>query len=111
MKKGVIRFVHALPNAWLPVPGNRLLIDGITAEKLAKHCQCCEVVSHVRYQDHCDRISAELGIVLEPSGVNAPNPFNTGNTLVVASLTPGTTTITYVICWDATAVLKEADVW
>jgi hypothetical protein len=106
----VIRFVHALPNAWLPTPGNRLVIDGIEADRLAEMCQDMEVVSHVRYEDHCDRISKELGVRLEPSGVNAPNPFNCKDILIVATLSPGTTSIQYTIVWDGTAVLNEAGV-
>jgi len=109
--KDSIRFVHALPNSWLPAPGKRLLIDGISADRLAEICKGREIISHVRYEDHCSRISLELGINLQPSGVNAPNPFNHDGMLVVASLTPGSQQISYVICWDATAVLAEADVW
>lgn len=105
-----IRFVHALPNAWLPSPGNRLVIDGISAPDLAAKCQGQEVVSHVRYEDHCDRISKDLGIKLEASGVNAPSPFNCQDCLVVASLNPGTTQINYVIVWDGTGTLNEAGI-
>jgi len=109
--KNSIRFVHALPNAWLPTPGNRLLIDGISSDRLSEICQGREIVSHVRYEDHVKRINADLGINLEPSGVNAPNPFNSKDLLVVAALQPGSLNVSYMICWDATAVLAEADVW
>lgn len=104
-------FVHALPNAWLPVAGKILVVEGITAEKLAKKLQDAEIVSHVRYEDHCQRISDELGINLQSSGVNAPSPYNFSGQLVVASLTPGTTEINYVLVHDGTEVIKEAGIW
>lgn len=110
-KKPVFAFVHALPNAWLPIMGKTLVIEGISAEELAIRVQGAEVVSHMRYKDHAQRISAQLGIDLQASGVNAPSPYNFRGTLVVAALTPGTTEIQYVLAHDGTAILKEAGVW
>lgn len=105
-------FVHAFPNAWLPVPGNSLVIEGISAEDLMQRLQGREIVSHVRYEDHAERISAELGIDLPASGINAPSPYNIrGGYLVVASLTPGTTQVNYVLVHDAGEVLKEQGIW
>ena len=109
MKKA-FRFVHALPNAWLPTPDKNLVISGISATELRDRVKGHEVTSHVRYDDHAKRISIELGIKLESSGVNAPSPFSCDDVLIVASLTPGTTTISYVVVWDSTAILNEAGV-
>jgi hypothetical protein len=111
-RKMIIRFVHAFPNAWLPIPGKLLVQRGVSASDLAEMCSRkeVEIVSHVRYEDHCQRISEELGIQLTPSGVNCPNPFNSKGLFVVASLTPGTTDISYVMAFDGTDAIKEADV-
>ena len=108
--KMAIRLVHALPNSWLPTPGNNLVVSGISAADLALKCQGKEIISHVRYEDHAARISKELGISLAASGVNAPTPFECNDLLVVASLSPGSSQINYVMVWDATAVLREAGV-
>ncbi len=105
------RFVHAMPNAWFPAPGKNLVITGISAADLARLCQGREVISHVRYEDHAQRISAELGIDLQASGINAPNPFNCEDCLVVASASPGSTQITYVMVWDGTATMAEAGIY
>lgn len=108
--KGSIRFVHAMPNAWFPAPGKNLILKGISAERLSEICKGREVISHVRYDDHADRVSKELGINLPSSGVNAPNPFNCNDCLVVASLSPGSSTISYVMVYDGTAVMEEAGI-
>lgn len=108
--KSVIRFVHAMPNAWFPAPGKNLVLKGVTAEWLSKACKSREIISHIRYEDHADRISAELGINLPSSGVNAPNPFNCTDMLVVASLSPGSSTVSYVVVYDATAIMEEAGI-
>ncbi len=105
-----IHFVHAFPNAWFPVDGRHLVLTGISANELAEMCKRTEVISHIRYEDHAARVSDELGIHLEASGVNAPSPFNLKGLLVVASLQPGTTQIQYVLVQDGTAALKESDV-
>lgn len=106
-------FVHALPNAWLPLMGKTLVIEGITAEALRNeiHSQQCEIVSHVRYEDHAAQISQDLQIDLPASGINAPSPYNVKGQLIVASLTPGTTEVQYTLVHDGTEVLKEANVW
>ena len=108
--KGSIRFVHAMPNAWFPSPGKSLVIKGIEAERLSQICKGREIVSHVRYEDHADRISQELGIDLQASGVNAPNPFNCPDALVVASFSPGSASISYVLVYDGTAIMEEAGI-
>ena len=107
----IYAFVHALPNAWLPTPDKSLVIEGISIDKLKARLKDAEVVSHVRYEDHCKRISNDLGVDLQPSGINAPSPYNFRGYLVVASLTPGTTEINYVLVHDGTASLKEAGIW
>lgn len=104
------RFVHALPNAWLPTSGKNLVITGVSAADLAKRCKGVEIISHVRYEDHAARISEELGINLNASGVNAPSPFNCDDVLIVASISPGSTQINYVMVWDGTEILMEAGI-
>lgn len=113
MQKGIIRFIHSLPVAWLPTPGKRLMVDGIPADKVSELCKGREIVSHIRYPSHCEIVSAELGIDLKESGENAPSPFNLEERemLILAITAPSTTRVQYMVCWDATAVLKEADVW
>jgi len=106
-----IAFVHALPNAWLPRPGVTLALEGITPSQLAEKCKGAEPVSFVRYPDHAQRISDELGIQLNASGESAPSPYEFDGLMVVASLTPGTTTVQYTMAIEATAVLQEAGVW
>lgn len=91
-----IRFVHALPNSWLPAADKALKLVGLTTEQAAALCKGAEIISHVRYEDHALRISVELGIELEASGVNAPNPFNTDDTLIVATAAPYSSVINYI---------------
>ena len=108
MQKGIIRFIHSLPVAWLPTPGKRLMVDGISADKVAELCKGREIVSHIRYPSHCEIVSAELGIDLKESGENAQSPFNLleREMLILAITVPGTTRVQYMVCWDATAARR-----
>lgn len=107
-----IHFLHAMPVAWRPAPGKYLVTEGLGVDRLREMCAKAKIVSHVRYEDHAARISEELVINLPASGVNAPSPFNLpkGHILVVASLQPGSTDISYVSVFDGTSAIKEADV-
>jgi len=105
-----IRFVHALPNSWFPAPGKNLVISGISASDLAAKCKGKEVLSHVRYEDHAGKVAVELGIDLLASGVNAPSPYNCRDLLVVASASPGSAEISYLLVWDGSAALAESGI-
>lgn len=111
--KPIYGFVHALPNAWLPVPGKYLTVQGISAEHLKQRLANtgAEVVSYVRYEDHAVRISQELGIDLEASGANAPSPYTSDCVLVVAALTPGTTSVNYMLVHDGTDIIQESGIY
>ncbi len=74
-----------MPNAWFPIPGHMLTLEGATANDLAALCKGQAIVSHVRYEDHAAKISEELGIDLPSSGENAPSPFNSNDVFIVAS--------------------------
>jgi hypothetical protein len=105
-----IAFVHALPNAWLPRPGVSMVLEGISPKALTEKCQGAEILSFVRYPDHAQRVAAELGIELQANGENAPSPYQFDGLMVVASLTPGTTTVQYTLAWEGTALLQEVRV-
>jgi hypothetical protein len=103
-----IRIVHALPNSWFPIPGAKVTMAGLTAAQVSEICHRHEVISHVRYPDHAENISKELGVDLPVGVENAPSPAGSADTFIVASrrFDGG---IDYVHVWDANPDYAELE--
>jgi hypothetical protein len=80
----------------------------MTAAEVATACQGASVISHVRYPDHAEAISAELGIALEASGENAPNPVDSNDQFIAAIRSPGSVAIQYVAIHASSKPTEEA---
>jgi len=98
-----LHITHAFPNAWLPTAGSHLALRGLTPAEVGEMAREHGVTSHVRYPDHAERISEQIGYPVPESGDNCPSPLGPGasfDRFVVASrnFDGG---IDYVMVWDA----------
>ena len=94
-----INLVHALPNAWLPEPGQLLRTKGLSVAEAQGLMKERAIASYIRYEDTHQRVLQELEIDVPIQPGNCPSPLK-GDHALLCLLSPGTTEIKYVLVYD-----------
>jgi hypothetical protein len=104
----MIHLVHALPNAWLPQPGQYLRTYGLSVEQARKYVSGRAITSHIRYEDLAAKVSEDLGVTVEASGSNCPSPYQ-GKIILLCVRSPGQTDVQYVRVYDGANEAADHD--
>ena len=105
-----IHVIHALPNSFLPTPGNRLYVVGISIETAKELVKENDLISHVRYPDFCEKLSSLLGVEISPSGENCPTPIGLANeAFILASQSPGSVDVNFYHLYDGSKERADYD--
>lgn len=98
-----LNITHALPNSFLPAPGSRLTVVGLSlGEAKALVQKAATLANYVRYPDFSNKLGELFGVQLPEAGLNCPPPSH-GEGLLVCSLSPGTSEIRFYRVYDSTS--------
>lgn len=104
-----IRLVHALPNAWLPSPGQYLRTKGMTIEEVKEALKGGYIESYIRYESLAAKVSQDTGFDIAANGGNCPSPFESRTPIILCSMSPGETSVKYVCVYDGSFEAADHD--
>ena len=98
-----LNITHALPNSFLPAPGSRLTVVGLSLGEAKALVQKADTLAnYVRYPDFAEELGKLLGVELPEAGLNCPAP-DWKNGLLVCSLVPGSEEIRFYKVYDSSS--------
>lgn len=105
----IIRLIHALPNAWLPSPGQYLRTKGINITEVKEALKGRYIESYIRYESLAAKVSEDTGFDVVANGANCPSPFESRIPIILCSMSPGETEVKYVYVYDGSYEAVDHD--